>query len=237
MRLVFFNIFIFGLASCNTFSTSQEQTLSETRLAISSVINLRDGETEIIIPKIDSFINLYGNKDRFVYQHLTKVLNHVDEIKAFYINQDSLISIDPLKSSSFYVSDIPSLNSPKQLLPFRDSILVNSWTSKVKYLLVNDHASMIGTSSCGMFNKYQIVVEQNANAIIQGQPYKASIYLGVIGMSPIMGQGINYNKLERYVEVKFLPDQSQKAGVWKGYHINRYDTTVIEIPYEIVDCL
>lgn len=224
------------LISCNDFSASEDRILEETRKAIHSMVTLRDQQNERIIPLIDIEIKKDGNRDTAVFIHLEKVLRRTDEIREFYIKKDSLISKEYLLDNKYYKSKIPSIESPKKFMPFKDSTIINSWASMVKDILVNDHAALVGSSSCGGYGLFSVVVKPFKNVVIQGNPYKASFYLGNISYPIFYGNNVSINKDERYAEVIFQPSLTDKHGIWKGYLNNRGDSSLIEIPYTIIDC-
>lgn len=221
------------LSSCNQFSDKEKSLLKQSHKLISIFTSERHVENNVVLVRMENLIKSEGNKDKDIIRNLNSKLIEIDEIRpserAKIEELFRYIKMNEIRLSNS--SRIEILNS------YKDSTLFNSWKSHIKSDISNHFARMFGAADFICFPHIKPFIEVNSKEIEQGQELKLTFFLGIATSFPkFVGEGILNRSYGSPARVKFLPDQSQKAGVWKGYHINKHDTTVIEIPYEIVDC-
>lgn len=235
MRLILNFLFFLVFVSCGSFSSSEEKVLENARKNILSINKIRNKGIQEAVGKIDSIISHEGDKDRVIYDKLILILNQADSIRNGYVVGNTISNENYLKEKYYSDLRIPVLDNPLVFAPIKDSVLAYSWAGLTKDILVNYYLNNIGYH-CRFYHD-RVFVEPNCKIIQKGKPYKASFFYGLMGRGNFIGENLIKNKKDWVAtEVNFLPDQSQKHGAWKGYQIYKHDTTVIEIPYEIVDC-
>ena len=225
-KLIELLVVLLLLSSCQPFSNKEKTILLDSKVLISNVISQRLNEANEAISRMDRIIYEEGNKDRRLYTELNDKLRILSSYDL--TDQKNRTIIRDIVPDAALIPEFPQVmfNCYEPL----DSVLKQSWAVSLKENVVYNYTFRVGASCCFCFNIIKPFVECESSEIQQGQPYKATFYLGELLRSKIEGPGVINN------EIKYQPEPIEGKHLWKGKAIYFRDTIDVEIPYEIVSC-
>lgn len=232
MRITLFVFILSVTFSCNNLSNNEKEAIQQYNLVTQKIISRRDYETKESIKLIDQYIIADGNKERNLIKFLNSTLSELEELKIRYHENDTLVEKEIVKilTKINYSTKIPL--SSREFLPYHDTIIYNSWNSFLKNEFIHYIAAKM-PYPCDRSAK--VYVNPNQKYITQGEPYKASFFIGYETYPKYFGNGLS--KINNSTsQLDIIPDQSINTNKWEGYCVYRIDTFKIEIPYEIMTC-
>lgn len=216
-------------SSCSLLPGKEEAILHRCR-KVSEKINL------IKEDEITSFNNLMlqilqaNEKEERILTYLKKSMIEVDTIDFRTNETESRRFLD------VFYSELKLDNLSNLMYRQEDSIYYSLWKNYLKIEMLYYFASHNIYPSMGYINNTSVVLPES-NVVEQGKAYKVKFFLGgCYANTRFIGEEI-YNRTGRsvYSEVEFLPNQSNRYGMWRAALFDGLDTLRITIPYEIID--
>ena len=217
-------------SSCSLLPGKEEAILHRCRKVTEKMNLIREEELTSTYNLVIQVLHANEKEERLL-AYLKKSMIELDTID-FRTNETESRRVLDVFDSELKLDNLSNLMYTQE-----DSVYYSLWKSYLKIEMLNFFASHNISPSIG-YPIYTIsVVNAESNVIEQGKAYKVKFFLGGCYANPrFIGEEI-YNRTGRsvYSEVEFLPNQSNRYGMWRAALFDGLDTLRITIPYEIIN--